>query len=336
MPNEKVRKILSNSIGCLCIIIFFSLTTYIVYVFYSTIAITTLEEKRYGKFIFHFIFGNWLAINIYFHYIMACITSPGLAKDYQHLARQYPICKKCSFNKPPRTHHCSWCNVCVLRFDHHCPWLNNCVGFYNYRYFFQFCCFMATGCLYAGFFGYREYQISRLGVQVFRHIDSFFKIPDILEDLGVDGFITYYIFILTVPVGFALTGFSCCHAHMISRDETSVERLLQIDYKKDSITYNNSCLDNWKRFLGVYTLGEFIGRILLPSMHKPKGNGITTSDYDINTDLLPHQKGHISYGSNIYHHISDNYLFRKYRSEMSSWRKPHTISREWQHVVKTC
>lgn len=127
LSQERLRKIFSNTIGYYCVCVFFSLTSFIIYVFYSQIAPTILEERAYGKFLFHFIFGNWLAINIYFNYIMAWLTSPGLSKNYQYLAIQYPVCKKCSYNKPPRTHHCNWCNLCILRYDHHCPC--------NYLYF---------------------------------------------------------------------------------------------------------------------------------------------------------------------------------------------------------
>lgn len=48
--------------------------------------------------------------------------------------------------KPERTHHCSICDTCVLKFDHHCPWLNQCVGMGNERYFVLFMVWLSVGC----------------------------------------------------------------------------------------------------------------------------------------------------------------------------------------------
>lgn len=47
--------------------------------------------------------------------------------------------------KPERTHHCSVCKTCIIKFDHHCPWLNQCVGLYNERYFVGFLVYMVLG-----------------------------------------------------------------------------------------------------------------------------------------------------------------------------------------------
>lgn len=61
------------------------------------------------------------------------------------IAEAASICKKCISPKPPRTHHCSVCDRCVLGMDHHCPWLNNCVGYFNARYFYLYMVFMVAG-----------------------------------------------------------------------------------------------------------------------------------------------------------------------------------------------
>lgn len=91
------------------------------------------------------------------------------------------ICKKCISPKPPRTHHCSVCNRCILKMDHHCriplcsllnllsvfmciyyffkfsiciflnanvAWLNNCVGYRNHRYFFLYMVYMVVGVFF--------------------------------------------------------------------------------------------------------------------------------------------------------------------------------------------
>ncbi|XP_017481446.1 PREDICTED: probable palmitoyltransferase ZDHHC16 isoform X2 [Rhagoletis zephyria] len=101
------------------------------------------------------IIGNWLLLNVVFHYIMGVITPPGeppKIDDGTFEVRK--ICKKCHSPKAPRTHHCSICNKCILKMDHHCPWLNNCVGFFNHRYFFLYMAYTTIGCLFLIVFGF--------------------------------------------------------------------------------------------------------------------------------------------------------------------------------------
>lgn len=47
-------------------------------------------------------------------------------------------CFKCNHIRPPRSHHCSICDECVMRMDHHCPWVGNCVGIANHKLFWNF------------------------------------------------------------------------------------------------------------------------------------------------------------------------------------------------------
>ncbi|CAJ0579263.1 unnamed protein product, partial [Mesorhabditis spiculigera] len=53
-------------------------------------------------------------------------------------------CTKCKHHKPPRTHHCKVCGICVMRMDHHCPILQSCVHHHNYKFYLLYltvpCC----------------------------------------------------------------------------------------------------------------------------------------------------------------------------------------------------
>ncbi|KAG1057180.1 hypothetical protein G6F46_007674 [Rhizopus delemar] len=105
---------------------------------------------------------NVTLISIYVNYYLACKTDPGHVPDnweppsvilnsepFLHLGISGPrYCHKCECFKPPRSHHCKQCGVCVLKMDHHCPWIGNCVGFGNYSYFIRFIFSVIICCTY--------------------------------------------------------------------------------------------------------------------------------------------------------------------------------------------
>ncbi|KAJ1493465.1 DHHC palmitoyltransferase-domain-containing protein [Baffinella frigidus] len=92
-------------------------------------------------------------------YFLTLITSPGFLPmgAIASLAGAAPCsedhagrssCKKCGASRPPRAHHCSTCNRCVLRMDHHCPFTNCCVGLFNERWFVGWLACVWAGTLY--------------------------------------------------------------------------------------------------------------------------------------------------------------------------------------------
>lgn len=155
-------KFFSRFLGPFFIVAVTCLTTSVVVIAYY-IGLPFWWKKSPEMTIVLLIIGNWLLLNVSFHYFMAAKTDPGIPPSDQAY-NAVGICKKCLIPKPPRTHHCSICNKCILKFDHHCPWLNQCIGHHNHRYFFLYMIYTVIGVSFVMLFGIEiGYEVLLIG-----------------------------------------------------------------------------------------------------------------------------------------------------------------------------
>ncbi|KAL2730950.1 palmitoyltransferase ZDHHC16 isoform X1 [Vespula squamosa] len=264
-------------------------------------------EKSPFMTIFLLLIGNWLLINVCFHYYMGINVVAGYPPQGGLIPEAVSICKKCIKPKPPRTHHCSICNKCVLKMDHHCPWLNNCVGHYNHRHFFQYMAFTVVGILFIMIFGieiaYQEFfpaQEAELdGHPVRINNSEIIPVAESLDHLSKEEIaeiakqaaenkekewrrkLIVSAALICVATFTALGALTWWHAGLITRGETSIEARINSTetekYKALGKSYQNPYnfgpRENWKLFLGIVNRSWWY--VLFPSTYGPYGNGLT-------------------------------------------------------------
>lgn len=119
------------------------------------------------SWLLNYCFGAWLATQFLYNFMACQWTDAGSCKTIkpsQEVTGQFQLggeesgldllyapnwCAKCLHWKPPRSHHCSTCNRCVLRMDHHCPFTGNCIGARNHGHFILFYLFAVVGLTYS-------------------------------------------------------------------------------------------------------------------------------------------------------------------------------------------
>ncbi|XP_063980173.1 palmitoyltransferase ZDHHC16 isoform X1 [Diachasmimorpha longicaudata] len=288
-----------------------TLTAAIVYIAYY-IGLPYWWGKSPLSTILLLLIGNWLLINVCFHYYMGVRVPAGYPPQGGLIPEAVSICKKCIKPKPPRTHHCSICNKCVLKMDHHCrildfTWLNNCVGHNNHRHFFLYMAFTVTGITFLMLFGveiaYKDFFLDQ-DVELDGHpvrINNSEIIPmtesmEHLNPLELAAIeqkaaefrekewrkrLILFAGLICVATFAALGALSWWHAGLITRGETSIEARINstesAKYKAQNREYRNP-YDfgprlNWIIFLGLE--GRSWRHILFPSIHGPQGNGLT-------------------------------------------------------------
>ena len=250
-----------------------SLTSSAIYIAYK-VGLTYYQENYnvyYTTFLV--ILGNYLKINVLFYYWHAFFTNPGRVPiKTDDIKTITTICKKCIHPKPPRTHHCSVCDTCVLKMDHHCPWINGCIGHFNHRYFFLYMFYMVIGCLFIMVFGFEIFYD-----EVKNGIASTTEEFNLTERRNM---IFFLAFIITGTF-FILGGLMLWHAKLIHFGETSIEALinksetkrLKKEGKNYVNPYNYGPWFNWCLFLGMID-GRGWECVFLPLKIEPKGNGL--------------------------------------------------------------
>ncbi|BGP68925.1 hypothetical protein NBRC10513v2_002262 [Rhodotorula toruloides] len=210
-------------------------------------------------------------------------VEPPPAENDERSGRYARSCKKCPATssggrppKPERTHHCSVCQTCILKFDHHCPWIKGCVGLHNERYFVLFLCYFSVACLTAAALGFgtakRCFQMSFSMNPTWNH-----RSPRLLVLL---------MEVLACVMGLAVSFMCLSQLLLVARNQTNVEANDNDWYRKVAIsrgrTFRNPYDLGWRQnFRGLFNIGlASEGRypwvtLFLPVAIPPAGDGWT-------------------------------------------------------------
>jgi len=146
--------------------------------------------------------------------------------------RQETYCRTFHIWRPPRSHHCSNCDNCILQFDHHCPWMGNCIGVRNYRIFFAFLCLTSITTLYVA------------SVSVYKISLSFPSQWSMSEVFSTEPYAVSLV-IYCVLILFCVGGLSLYHCFLISTAKSTYENVKELD----STRWDRGCIGNFRRVL---------------------------------------------------------------------------------------
>ncbi|KAJ1899461.1 Palmitoyltransferase [Coemansia sp. S100] len=234
---------------------------------------------------------NVLLHLLYYNYYLAVTVPPGYVpigwEPPRNGANVYELkrdtlkprfCRACKGFKPPRTHHCSDCDKCVLKMDHHCPWTNNCVGFNNQGHFLRFVYMVDVTCtMAAALHGLRLYELVVDAVNGTYYVrqPTQIEVVFLIIDLSASLLVLLFVGILS---GYHLYLVGNNTTTIESREKDRVVRLIKSKKCKPTpYPYDLGIVRNFKSVFGESVLLWWVPK-------QPTGTGL---DFDIKDGLTP-------------------------------------------------
>ncbi|XP_074106492.1 putative palmitoyltransferase ZDHHC24 isoform X1 [Cotesia typhae] len=244
------KKVLPKTIGDGLSMFFILIIIPLIYWFELWIVLPDLFEAGSPLYICHFIFGNFIMINIVGNYTYAVMCDTSTRPVIMSISKAkvkdgWRFCSSCEAVSPPRSWHCQICNTCILKRDHHCVFTGCCIGYLNHRYFLMLVFYIFIGATYS--FYYNNYFIwSKL---VFEFPLSIIKIifPLAIFIFGFDdSWEQFYLMLYIISVvGMLFTGaLFIYHLRLVFNGTVAYEK------DKNIFKYNIGWKDNIKDVLG--------------------------------------------------------------------------------------
>ena len=160
--------------------------------------------------------------------------------------KETKVCLTCNIVKPFRSHHCSDCDNCIIRFDHHCPWIGGCVGKRNYIYFFVFICLLNIRLIFVAVFCLIHI------VYIFKDVPNEEKNNKNWIAQNLIGLIPSILTIIFIGCTMAFTmGLMIYHIKLIINNITTKEEIKKLIFENIGNPYdkgiNNNCKEFWTR-----------------------------------------------------------------------------------------
>ncbi|KAK0089536.1 hypothetical protein PV325_006869 [Microctonus aethiopoides] len=202
----------------------------LIYWFELWVVLPELYEVDSLWYFIHFIFGNFLMINIVGNFTYTILSDTSirhliLSIKNAKIKNGWRFCSSCEAVAPPRSWHCQICNTCILKRDHHCIFTGCCIGHNNHRYFLMFILYLFIATTYSFF--YNNYYI-------WNKINFEFplSIVKIIFPLAIfvfgfdDSWEQFYLMLYIVSVvGMCFTGALCIyHFHLMITGSVAYER----------------------------------------------------------------------------------------------------------------